>query len=147
MAKKYIVRLSKAEREELTEMVKIGKAAAHKRLHAQILLKADESKYGPSWKDSQIAEAFDVSIRTVERLRERLCSKGLPKALERAKGGGRTRKLDGAQEARLTAIACSEAPAGFAKWTLRLLADKMVELEITDNISHEAIRRILKKSN
>jgi transposase len=145
MSKKYIVRLSKVERSELTEMVKIGKAAAHKRIHAQVLLKADEGKYGPSWKDSKIAEAFDVSIRTVERLRERLCGNGLPKALERAKGGGRKRKLDGAQEARLTAIACSEAPEGFAKWTLRLLADKMVELKITDNISHEAVRRALKK--
>jgi len=147
MAKKYVVRLSKGERAELTEMVKVGKAAAHKRLHAQILLKSDESKYGPSWKDSQIAEAFDTSIRTVERLRERLCNRGLSPALERAKGGGRKRKLDGAQEARLTALACSEPPEGFAKWTLRLLADKMVELEIIDKISHEAVRSTLKKSN
>jgi len=145
MAKKYIVRLSKAERKELTDMVKVGKAAAHKRLHCQILLKADEGKYGPSWKDSQIAEAFEISVRTVERLRERLCVKGLSQALERPKGGGRKRKLDGAQEAHLTAIACSEPPEGFAKWTLRLLADKMVELEVTDNISHEAVRNTLKK--
>lgn len=145
MRKKYIVRLSASERDDLTEMVKKGKVAAYKRLNAQMLLKADVGKDGPGWIDRKIAESFDVSIVTVERLRLRLCTLGLKKALVRAKGCGRKRKLDGRQEAQLIALSCSEAPEGFAKWTLRLLADKMVELEYVDDISHEAVRQVLKK--
>jgi len=146
MAKKYIVRLSDSERRELRDIVKTGKAAAYKRLNAQMLLKANVGKGGPGWIDSQIAEVFDVKVRTVERLRERLCKKGLAGAIERAKGGGRKRKLDGVQEAHLSTLACSDAPEGFAQWSLHMLADKMVELKITDDISHETVRQMLKKT-
>ena len=147
MKPKYRVQLSAEEREKLQSVVRKGKAAAYKRLNARMLLKADESEEGPAWKDKDIAEAFEVSIRTVERLRERLCSKGFENCLERAKGAGRKRKLDGKQEAELIVLTCSKPPEGRARWTLRLLADRMVELEYVDEISHETVRRLLKKRN
>lgn len=145
MTPKYRVQLSAEEREKLQSVVRKGKAAAYKRLNAQMLLKADEGEQGPAWKD--IAEIFEVSIRTVERLRERLCSRGFENGLERAKGAGRKRKLDGKQEAKLIFLTCSEPPEGRVRWTLRLLADRMVELEYVDEISHESVRRLLKKRN
>jgi hypothetical protein len=129
MKPKYIVRLGADERVALQLTVHKGKAAAYKRKHAQILLKADEGGDGPCWKDKEIASTFEVSTKTVARLRERLCSTGFENCLERAKGAGRKRKLDGTQEAHLIAIACSTPPEGRARWTLRLLADQMVELE------------------
>lgn len=147
MGKKYIVRLSTSEREKLTKMVKKGKIAAYKRLNAQMLLKADIGEDGPGWTDRKIAESYDVSVVTVERLRLRVCTLGLEKALVRAKGCGRKRKLDGRQEAQVIALVCSKTPDGFANWTLRLLADKMVELKYVDNISYETIRQLLKKRN
>jgi len=146
MTPKYRVKLSTEEREKLQSVVRKGKAAAYKRLNAQMLLKADESEMGPAWKDKDIAKTFEVSIRTIERLRERLCSRGFENCLERAKGAGRKRKLDGKQEAELIVLTCSEPPEGRARWTLRLLADRMVELEYVDGISHEAVRRVLKKT-
>jgi len=145
MAKIYIVRLTQQERAELMALVKTGRGAAYKRLNAQILLKSDVSEGSPRWIDVKIAECFDVSVRKVERLRERLCTRGLEKALVRAKGGGRKRKLDGVQEAQLITLVCSDTPEGHANWTLRLLANKMVELKYIDNISHEAVRQVLKK--
>jgi len=146
MKPKYIVRLRADERDFLQLIVRKGKAAAYKRLNAQMLLKADIGSGGPGWKDKDIAETFEVSIKTVERLRKRLCSRGFENCLEREKGAGRKRKLDGFQEARLMALTCSEPPEGRARWTLRLLADEMVELEYVDELSHETVRQLLKKT-
>ena len=147
MSQKYIVRLTRDERTELTDLVMKGKAAAHKRQHAQILLKADISKLGPGWNDEKISKAFDVSIRTVERVRKRLVEEGLEAALNRAKQKRvRNRRLDGEQEAHLVALTCSEPPTGKARWTMRLLADRMVELEYTESVSHETVRQVLKKT-
>lgn len=146
MAKKYIVRLVSDERNQLEELVNKGKAAAYKRLHAQILLKADISKDGPGWMDKKISEAFDVTVQTVENVRKRLVKGGLDAAIERAKRSRvNSRMLDGEQEAYLVALTCSEPPKGEARWSLRVLADKMVELNYVDGISHETIRTTLKK--
>lgn len=131
MKKRYVVKLSEAERERLHDLVNIGKAAAYRRRHARILLKADESEGGPAWSDNEIAEAFDVHRTTVERLRKRLVEHGLAATLERRKRHReRSRVLDDAGEARLVALACSEPPAGCARWTLNLLAEKLVELQV-----------------
>ncbi len=144
MIKKYIVRLTATEREELQQLVNIGKAAAHKRRHAQILLKADVSEEG--WGDAKISEAFDVSPRTVERIRQRLVEQGMDAALNRAQQiKTRRRRLDGEQEAHLIALSCSEPPDGRARWTFQLLADKMVELEYVETLSRDTVRRTLKK--
>lgn len=146
-AKKYLVELTEAERDELTELVNKGKAAAYKRKHAEILLKADQGTHGPGWPDSRIADAFDVGLRTVERVRQRLVETGLVSAIERAKQKNRKApKLDGEQEAYLIALTCQEKPpAGHARWTLRLLAEQMVALDYVDTLSHETVRRVLKK--
>lgn len=145
--KKYVVELSAAEQQELEALVNRGKVAAYKRKHAEILLKADQGEQGPGWPDHRIAEAFDVGTRTVERVRQRLVEKGLHAALERAKQANRKApKLDGEQEAHLVALACQEQPPeGYARWTLRLLAEQMVALEYVDALSHETVRRVLKK--
>lgn len=148
MAKKYIVRLNEEERAYLDSLVRKGKIAGYKRLHAQILLKADISALGDGWPDSRISEAFGVSIRTVERIRTRLVEQGLAAALERAKPRRvRRRVLDGENEAHLIALACSDAPEGRSRWTLRLLGQKMVELGHVDSVSYETIRQTLKKTN
>jgi len=147
MSKKYIVRLTDEERTELQDLVKKGKAAAYKRLHAQILLKADVSEQGECWKDEQICKAFDTSVSTVERTRQRLVEHGLDAAINRAKQNKvRRRVLDGEQEAHLIALSCSEAPEGRSKWTMKLLADKMVELDYVETVSSETIRKRLKKT-
>lgn len=146
--KKYIVRLSDEEREQLNKLVNKGKAAAYKRKHAQILLKADIAEgAGPGWDDQRIVDAFNVNIRTVERIREQLCKQGIDAAIERAKGSGRQRKTDGVQEAYLIALVCGAPPEGYKQWTLRLLADQFIELGHIDSISHETVRRLLKKTN
>ncbi len=147
MPKRYIVRLSKKERVELERIVKTGKAAAYKRRNAQILLKTDTGKRGPGWTDSRIADAFGVTARTVERVRYRLCEQGLEAALNRAVRPPRERKIDGADEARLIALSCSETPEGYSQWSLRLLADRFVQLDEVevDSVSYETIRRLLKK--
>ena len=146
MPEKYVVRLATDERAELTGLIGKGKAAAYKRQHAQILLKADISELGPGWDDERISEAFDVSTRTVERIRKQLVEEGLQAALNRARQKRvRSRKLDGEQEAHLIALTCSEPPEGNARWTLRLLADYMVRLEYTESVSHETVRQVLKK--
>ncbi len=146
-AKKYVVELTTAERDELTALVHTGKAAAYKRKHAEILLKADQGPHGPGWPDKRIAEAFSVGLRTVERVRQRLVETGLASAIERAKQKNRKApKLDGEQEAHLIALACQEEPPeGRARWTLRLLAEQMVALDYVDTLSHETVRRVLKK--
>ena len=146
--KKYIVKLSEQEREELQGLISTGKSSARKVMHARILLKADESEEGPGWKDEQIREAVEVSISTIERVRRQFVEEGTDAALSRRPGSGyREPKIDGEKEAHLIALACSKAPSGQGKWTLRLLAEKMVELEYIDEVSHETVRRTLKKTN
>lgn len=146
-AKRYVVRLTGDERSQLETMVKKGKAAVYKIRHAHILLKADAD--GPKWTDAQIAEAFGCHRTTVEDLRKRLVTQGLAAALARKQqdAPSRQRSLDGDAEARLVAIACGKVPQGRAKWTLRLLADKLVELEIVDTVSHTTVWQTLKKMN
>lgn len=146
MKKKYIVRLNNEERKQLEDLTRKGKAAAYKIRHAQILLKADAD--GPNWTDERIAEAFSVTIRTVELIRQRLVEQGLERALNRKKQErpSKYRKFDGEKEAHLIALGCSSPPEGRARWTFRLLADKAVELQIVESVSPETIRQTLKKT-
>ncbi len=133
MKKKYPVILSEAEREHLKSLIAAGTAPARKLTHARILLKADQSPQGPGWVDEQVADAVEVSQPTVSRVRKQYFEEGLEAALNRrAPNRHYHRKLDGEQEARLLALACSEPPEGQARWSLRLLAEKLVELEITE---------------
>ena len=145
-SKKYIVRLSKNERNELIRLVKTGKAAAYKRQRAQILLKADENRPNGGLQDRDIAESLDVGTATVERARRRLVEKGFERVLEREpQSGSRQPRLDGEQEAQLIALSCSEPPEGHSRWTLKLLAGQMVALEHVDSVSSETVRKVLKK--
>ena len=144
---KFIVRLTAAEREKVEGVVNRGKVGAEKRKRAHILLKADASPEGPAWSDGQIAVALDVGKTTIHRTRQAYVEQGLEAALERQRPSGRHyRKLDGIQEAQLVKIACSPPPAGQARWTIKLLADKLVELEIVESIGAETVRRTLKKT-
>jgi transposase len=147
--KKYKVTLTADERQFLHTLVSAGKAAALKLTHARILLKADAAPSGPAWTDARIAEAIEVNRTTVEQVRQRFVEQGLEAALVRKKQArpSRERKLDGAGEARLIALACSEPPLGRAAWTLRLLAERLVELEVVETISTETVRQALKKTN
>jgi transposase len=148
MAKRYRVTLTQPERQELQQLISRGKADARKLAHARILLQADEAEGGPQRTDEQIASALNVATRTVERVRERFVEQGLEAALlPRPSKRVYTRKLDGRQEARLIALACSKPPAGKARWTLRLLAEEMVEMEVVDSLSHETVRQTLKKTS
>ncbi len=148
MAKKYNVRLSGDERTLLTDLISAGKAAARAQTHARILLKADQGPDGPGWIDVEIVAALDVSLRTVERVRETWVTEGLEAALyPRPARAHRSRRLDGEQEAHLIALACSEPPAGKARWTLRLLANRLVELDIVDGIAPETVHTTLKKTS
>jgi transposase len=149
MAKKYLVTLTADERERLTGLVSAGKRSALTLTRARILLKADQADGGPAWDDARIAEALDCGLRTVERVRRRLVERGLEPALGRKPQDrpSRERKFDGAAEARLIALACSAPPDGRARWTLKLLADKLVELEVFEAVSDEAVRRVLKKTS
>ena len=148
--KRYIVSLTEQEREDLRALVRRGprKVAAYKRVHARVLLKADEGDEGPAWTDERIAEALEIHANTVKALRKRCVEEGLEAALDRKKQCRPSveRKLDGAKEARLIALACSEPPEGRRRWTLRLLADKAVELQIVDSVSYETVRRTLKET-
>ena len=145
---KYVVRLTGEEREDLAAVVGRGKASAGKRRRAQVLLKADAGGAGSGRTDQEICAALDVSVHLVHDVRQAYVEQGLPAALEgKPKSRHRPRKLDGDQEARLIAVACGPAPAGRARWTLRLLADKLVELEIVDSISKDAVRSVLKKTS
>jgi len=146
MTKKYRVTLTPAEREELERLLARGKADVRKIKHAQILLKADETDDGPAWTDVRIAEAVEAGTATVERVRQRFVEEGLASALSPYRGGTRVyeRKLDGAQEAHLIALACSAPPDERARWTLRLLAQRMVELAYVDTLSYETVRQTLK---
>ena len=148
MAKRDCVGLTADERAVLGDLVAAGAAPARALAHARILLKADVGPEGPGWSDAQIAAALDVGTATVERVRERLVTEGLDAALRpRRPTAPRGRKLDGAAEARLVALACSAPPAGRARWTLRLLADRLVELEVVEAISPETVRQTLKKTS
>jgi transposase len=144
---KYVVRLDELERGRLREMVDQGRGSKTIRNRALILLKADEGERGPGWTDARIAEAFDVGIRTVERTRRLLVTEGFEAVLARKPSPNRQyRKLDGAQEASLVKVACSKPPAGRARWTLQLLADRLVELEVVPSIGREAVRTTLQKT-
>ena len=145
MQKKYLVRLTDAEREMLNRLVKTRRVSAQKVRRAQILLKADAD--GPNWADVEIAKAFDCSIRTLEYLRERLVTEGFEIALNgQPKSRIRGKALDGEQEAKIIALRLGEPPRGFANWSLRLLAEQAVALEIIDSVSHETLRGMLKKT-
>jgi transposase len=149
MKKKYPVILSESERDDLKRLIAAGTAPARKLTHARILLKADEGQEGPGWVDEEVAEAVEVSQPSVCRVRKQYFEEGMEAALNRRPPKRHYhRKLDGKQEARLVALACSEPPKGQARWSLRLLADKMVELEIVEeDISYQTVRRTLKKTS
>ena len=146
--KRYLVTLTPEERRDLAKLVSAGRRSARTLTRARILLKADQADGGPGWDDARIAEALDCGASTVARIRRKFADGGLDAALHRKRPAGRQyRKLDGRQEARLVALACSPAPDGRARWTLKLLADKLVELEVFDSVSDETVRRVLKKTN
>ena len=147
MNKKYVVELTSEERKLLHDLVKKGKVAGYKIRHAQMLLKADQGKHGPRWNDEAIVESFGGHKTTVERLRQRFVLQGLVAALDRQKRPLRGGKLDGEAEARLIALACSKAPEGRSEWSLRLLADELVQLGVVDSCSHMTVQRTLKKTN
>ena len=148
MKKKYLVTLTADEREQLNAMITAGTASAKKLAHARVLLKADQGENGLAWVDEVIAEAVEVSTDTVARIRQRFVEQGLEAALVRKKQDrpSRERVLDGSAEARLLAVACSDPPDGRAAWTLTMLADKLVELEVVESVSRESVRRVLKKT-
>jgi len=147
MKKRYVVRLTADERRELRALVKRGKAAAYRILHANLLLQADAD--GPAWGDQRIADALGCVRTTVERVRKRCVLEGLEAALGRKKQCRLSRqyKLDGEGEARLIALACGEPPEGRDRWTLELLADELVRLRVVDSICPQTVRRTLKKTN
>lgn len=146
--KKYKITLTKQEIAELKEITQKGKRNARVIKNALILLNADEGKYGKGKKDEEISDFLDVTVRTIENVRKRFIEEGFEAALS---GKPREReyenKIDGDAEAHLIALSCGEPPKGFARWSLRLLADKMVELKYIDEISHETVRRVLKKTS
>jgi hypothetical protein len=147
MHKRYIVRLEADEREQLANLVKNGKSAAYRIKHANILLMVDAS--AEAWSDDKTAQALHCHTNTVRNVRQRFVEQGLEAALERKKQEkpSRSRCCDGETEARLIALSCSQPPTGHGKWSVRLLADKMVELEVVQSISHETVRQTLKKTS
>lgn len=144
--KKYIVRLDTDERERLQQLTRAGKAAAYKIRHANMLLMADVD--GPAWNDEQIVEGLGVSVGQVEHLRKRFVEQGLGACLEHKKQDRPSiePKFDGEKEAKLIALACGKAPEGRERWSLRLLADRAVELRIVESTSHETVRQVLQKT-
>lgn len=147
MGQQHVVRLTPDERAELKGLIAAGTAPARTQTHARILLKADRAGGGRPWTDAQIAEALEISRRTVARVRAAYCAGGLPRAVPRQPPRRvYARRLDGAAEAQLIALACAPPPAGYARWSLRLLADRLVELAIVDHIAPETVRTTLKKT-
>ena len=148
VAEKYIVRLSATERQAMEDWVLKGQRSVTIRTRARILLQADATgEPGSGDSDEAVAEAVEASVSTVHRVRQAYVEDGLAAALERKKPTGRQyRKLDGAQEARLIAVACSAPPTGRARWTLQLLADRLVELKVVESVSPECVRTTLKKT-
>jgi len=146
--KKYKVTLTEKEREELSTIIRKGKHRSQRVLNSLILLNCDEGKYQTNKiKNEKIAKVLQISMRKINRLKKRFVEKGLEIALNGTKGQRvYQKKVDGDFEAHLVALSCSQPPEGFARWSLRLLADKVVELKYVDNISHETIRRVLKKT-
>ena len=146
--KRYIVTLTAAERDQLETPIKAGRRSARTITRARILLLSDQGEGGPGWEDRRVAEALGCGHRTVERVRERFVTEGLDTALTHKPQDkpSRERVLDGAAEAKLIALACEEAPNGRKRWTLRMLADKLVELEVVESVSRETVRRCLKKT-
>lgn len=145
MVKMYVVRLSHSERETLNDLIKKQRVAAQRVLRAQVLLKADAD--GPRWTDVKIAEAFDCQRQTVERIRERFVVEGFDVTINgKPKRPVRGKILDGEQEAKIIALRLGPPPKGFANWTLRLLAEQAVALEIAESVSYETVRRTLKKT-
>ena len=138
--KQYIINLTEYEREELIRLTTTGRHSALKMLHARILLKTDEGLA-----DEEVAVHLDINVRTVERVRKRCAIEGINAAVNPRKRPLKVPKIDGEAEARLVQLACSEAPNGRQRWTLRLLADKLVELDVVESISHECVRQHLKK--
>ena len=147
--KKYVVRLTGEERATLQRLVSVGKAAVRKILHARILLAADQGPEGPCWGDEQIAQGLTAHARTVANVRQQLVEQGLEAALNRKKRltPPVRPKLDGKVEAHLIALRCGLPPQGRMRWTLQLLADKVVELKVVDSLSYETVRRALKKTS
>lgn len=144
--KKYIVSLTTEERETLDQLTTTGKAAAYRMNHARILLKADTNQEGGGWTDKAISHALDISVATIERVRQRFVETNLETALSRqVQQHRKPRRLDGEQEAHLIAMTCGDVPEGQARWSLRLLAARMVELEYVESVSHETVRQALKK--
>ena len=148
MHKHYMVTLTTTERDSLKRLLAAGTESARKLTHARILLKADQGPDGPGWVDQAIADAVEVSQPTISRVRKQSVEQGLAAALNRRPPTREyVRKLDGVQEAHLIALACAKPPTGQARWSLRLLADKLVELEIVeDAVSYQTVRRLLKKT-
>jgi len=145
---KYRVTLSDDERAALQAVCRTGQAAARSQAHARILLKADEAAGGPGWTDDRIAEALDVSLSTIARVRRRFMEVGAVAALmPRPRQSPPPTKLDGRAEAHLVALTCSDPPEGHTRWTLRLLTDRFVALGVSELVSYETIRRVLKKTN
>jgi hypothetical protein len=147
--KKYVVKLTSEERERLDAMIRAGKSSAQLQTKARILLKADVSEAGEGWTDRAISEALDTSINNVGRTRQQLVEEGFEATLTRKynPNSARPRIFDGAAEAKLIALACSSAPEGFTRWTLRLLEEKVVEVNIVEKASDNTIGRTLKKTS
>ena len=147
--KKDIVRLSREERFTLQKLLTSGRGSGRMFTRIRILLKADQGDEGPAWPDEKISEAFDTTVQTIERVRKQLVEEGLEAVLSRHPYTQKVsrKKIDGDVEAHLIALCCSDPPTGRARWTLRLLADKVVELGYVDSISYEAVRQTLKKTN
>jgi hypothetical protein len=147
MRKQYVVRLPEEERASLLTMIGRGAAPARAQMHARILLKANRGEAGPEWTDGAISTALEVDSTTVARVRKLYVTEGLEVALHRkTPNRAYRRKLDGEQEARLVAVACSEPPTGHKRWTVRLLANRLVELEVVETISYETVRQTLKQT-
>jgi transposase len=146
MDKRYCVRLTTDERAVLGDLIAAGAAPARALAHARVLLKADVGPAGPGWTDARVAAAVEVSVATVARVRRRWAEGGLDDALHRRPTGPRRRALDGAQEAHLIALACTEPPHGRQRWSVRLLTKKLVELEVVEAIGRETVRTALKKT-
>jgi transposase len=147
--KKYLIKLSREERDTLKKIITSGRGPARMFTRARILLKADQGGHGPNWSDEQISDALDVTVQTIERVRKQFVEEGFDAVLSRRQYTQKVsrKKIDGNVEAHLIALSCSEPPKGYVRWTLRLLADKIVELGYVETISHEAIRQTLKKTN
>ncbi len=147
-AKIYRVTLTEEERTQLKALTSKGKGAARRLTHARILLLADQTQDEGAWKDADIAQALGIHARTVERVRERCVEEGVEAALNHKQPRKkRSKVLDGAAEARLTQLACTEAPDGHERWSMQMLADKLIELEVVETVSRETVRTTLKKMN